>query len=438
MKIKLSDILICGFALFAIFFGAGNLIFPPYLGVISGNQWSTAALAFILSDPMLPVLGVIVTAFLGGQAEDLGKRVSPRFAILIGSIAILLIGPFFSVPRTGATTHEVFVQTFIPSAPQWITSLVFFGLTLYLALNPSRVIDAIGKYLTPGLILILILVFVAALINPPGPMLANQQADLFPMAYREGYQTMDALGASLMTGIVITDLKRRGYTDQKTQLRATIWVGLVAMVLLAIVYASLTYAGATVSSFYTAESDRTHIFVGMINHLLGGWGNFAMGIVVSLACLTTSVGLTSTCGNFFQSISKGKWSYRKIVILTVFVEFVISLLGVNAIINVAVPVLTAIYPVMIILIFLSIFDKWLTFDWTYLGGLVGALAIGLIQAVHLFSKMQGGKFLASLADWTYHLPLNQYGFEWLIPSLLLAGIFTVLQWGLRIDNHASL
>lgn len=435
MKIKRSDIIVCGFALFAIFFGAGNLIFPPYLGVISGDRWATAALAFNLSDPLLPVLGVIVTAFLGGRAEDLGKRVSPGFVIAIGTIAILLIGPFFSVPRTGATTHEVFVQSFIPTAPQWITSVVFFGLTLYLALNSSKVIDAIGKFLTPGLILILILVFVAAVLNPAGPKVATETPDLFAMSFREGYQTMDALGAALMTGIVMTDLKRRGYVDREGRLRASIWVGLVAMVLLAAVYASLTYAGSTVSGFYTADTDRTQILVGMIDKLLGGWGKFAMGIVVSLACLTTSVGLTSTCGNFFHSISKGKWSYRTIVLVTVLVEFVISLLGVNAIINVAVPVLSAIYPVVIILIFLSIFDKWLAWDWTYLGGVVGALAIGLIQAAHLFSKMQGGNFLKDWADWTYRLPLNQYGFEWLLPSLIMAVIFTGLQMIFQIRNQ---
>ena len=119
---KITDIIICGFALFAIFFGAGNLIFPPYLGVISGNNWGIANIAFLLSDPLLPILGVIVTALLGGQATDLGKRVSKHFSIIIGAISIILIGPLFAVPRTGATTHEIFVQSFVPSAPQWITS----------------------------------------------------------------------------------------------------------------------------------------------------------------------------------------------------------------------------------------------------------------------------------------------------------------------------
>ena len=130
--LKKNSYISIGLMLFALFFGAGNLIFPPYLGVISGNNWGIANIAFLLSDPLLPILGVIVTALLGGQATDLGKRVSKHFSIIIGAISIILIGPLFAVPRTGATTHEIFVQSFVPTAPQWITSLIFFGLTYIL------------------------------------------------------------------------------------------------------------------------------------------------------------------------------------------------------------------------------------------------------------------------------------------------------------------
>lgn len=427
MNIKKKDIIICGFALFAIFFGAGNLIFPPYLGVIAGDRWLTATLAFILSDPLLPILGVIVTAFIGGRSQDLGKRVSPGFAKIIGGIAILLIGPFFSVPRTGATTHEIFVQSFFPQAPQVMTSLIFFGLTLYLALNSSKVIDFIGKYLTPSLIIILVAVFIAALVNPPAKMVETPTENLFALSFREGYQTMDALGASLMTGIVINDLKRRGYQKREQQLKASIWIGLVAFILLALVYASLTYAGSTVSAFYHANTPRTTILIQMIEQLLGNWGKLSMGLVVALACLTTSTGLTSTCGQFFEEVSQGKFSYRQIVILTVLIEFIISLLGVDALINIAVPILSAIYPVVIVLIFLSIFDRYIPYDWTYLGAVSGAFTIGLIQAIYMFGQMQDLPLLENLAKWTYQLPLNQYGFEWVLPSLVTALLFTVWQ-----------
>ena len=423
---KIIDIIICGFALFAIFFGAGNLIFPPYLGVISGNNWGIANIAFLLSDPLLPILGVIVTALLGGQATDLGKRVSKHFSIIIGAISIILIGPLFAVPRTGATTHEIFVQSFVPSAPQWITSLIFFGLTLYIAIHSHTVIDAIGKYLTPILLFILLLVFIAAVVQPNAGFQTTTSTGLFSQSFKEGYQTMDALGAALMAGVVISDLTRRGYTEKKEQHQMMFGVGIVSFVLLALVYSSLTYAGATVSTVYDSTIQRPALLIGLIEQLLGSFGKVAMGIAVSFACLTTSVGLITTCGHYFSTLTNGKLEYKKIVIVSVVISFLLSLLGVDALLQLAVPVLSAIYPMVIALIFLSIFDRYIVYNWTYTGAVVGAFFIGGIQAIHLFSQMQGGNFLSELAAWTNTLPLNQFGFEWLVPAIIGSVVFTVI------------
>lgn len=423
---KLTDIMICGFALFAIFFGAGNLIFPPYLGVISGNNWGIANIAFLLSDPLLPILGVIVTALLGGQATDLGKRVSKHFSIIIGAISIILIGPLFAVPRTGATTHEIFVQSFVPTAPQWITSLIFFGLTLYIAIHSHTVIDAIGKYLTPILLIILLLVFIAAVVQPNVGFQTTTSAGLFSQSFKEGYQTMDALGAALMAGVVISDLTRRGYTEKKEQHQMMFGVGIVSFILLALVYSSLTYAGATVSTVYDSTVQRPALLIGLIEQLLGSFGKVAMGIAVSFACLTTSVGLITTCGHYFSTLTNGKLEYKKIVVVSVVISFLLSLLGVDALLQLAVPVLSAIYPMVIALIFLSIFDRYIVYNWTYTGAVVGAFFIGGIQAIHLFSQMQGGNFLSGLADWTNTLPLHQFGFEWLVPAIIGSVVFTVI------------
>ena len=423
---KITDIIICGFALFAIFFGAGNLIFPPYLGVISGNNWGIANIAFLLSDPLLPILGVIVTALLGGQATDLGKRVSKHFSIIIGAISIILIGPLFAVPRTGATTHEIFVQSFVPTAPQWITSLIFFGLTLYIAIHSHTVIDAIGKYLTPILLVILLLVFIAAVVQPNAGFQTTTSAGLFSQSFKEGYQTMDALGAALMAGVVISDLTRRGYTEKKEQHQMMFGVGIVSFILLALVYSSLTYAGATVSTVYDSTVQRPALLISLIEQLLGSFGKVAMGIAVSFACLTTSVGLITTCGHYFSTLTNGKLEYKKIVIVSVVLSFLLSLLGVDALLQLAVPVLSAIYPMVIALIFLSIFDRYIVYNWTYTGAVVGAFIIGGIQAIHLFSQMQGGNFLSGLADWTNTLPLHQFGFEWLVPAIIGSVVFTVI------------
>lgn len=437
MTIKKQDIIVCGFALFAIFFGAGNLIFPPYLGVIAGDSWLTAALAFILSDPFFPILGVLVTISLGGRADDLGWRIHPNFAKTLSAIAILLIGPLFSVPRTGATTHEILVASFFPESPQWITSLIFFAITAYIAINPSKVVDAIGKYLTPALLLILAVVSIAAIVNPPTAPVASQVDHIFSLSFKEGYQTMDALGAPLMAGIVVTDLTRRGYTKREDQVKAGRWVGLLAFVLLALVYGALTFAGAHVSAYFGPDHDRTLILIEMVDMLLGSSGRLAMGICVALACLTTAVGLTSVFASYFYGLVNKRISYASLVIIAAVVEFVISLFGVNQIINIAVPVLSAIYPIIMTLILFSIFDKKIRYRETYIGAVIGAGLIGFIQAINLFGQMTNLSLLTHIAAFTYQLPFNQVAFEWLLPSLLLAAVFTLYAYWKKPEQGIS-
>lgn len=422
MEIKRKDIIVCGFALFAIFFGAGNMIFPPYLGVEAGDRWFTAAIGFLLSDPVLPVLGVIVTARLGGRAIDLGKRVGWKFSAVISAICILIIGPFFAVPRTGATTHEMFIAPNLPSVPPLVTSVVFFGLTLYLVLNPGKVLDYIGQFLTPGLLIILAVITAVAIANPPAAAIATDTPELFKMSFKEGYQTMDALGASLMSGIVLTDLIRRGYTDDKSQVKASIQIGIIAFICLALVYGSLVYVGSTVSSMFTPDMDRTAILLGTVETLLGGVGKFLLGLGVALACLTTSTGLTSTCGNFFEDVTDGKLQYKHIVVVADVIAFAISLIGVEGIIKIAVPVLTAVFPIVIFLILASIFDFQIKYNGVFIGGVLGAGAIGVIEAINLFSQMNGGNALGSLVEKINTLPLANFAFEWIVPAIICAVI----------------
>lgn len=426
-NIKKKDIITCGFALFAIFFGAGNLIFPPYLGVLSGGRWLQSAIGFLMTDPVIPVIGVLVTMKLGGRADDLGKRVSPKFAKLIGMIAILLIGPLFAVPRTGASTHEIFTQPLFGSnIPIIVTAIIFFGLTWWIAINPSKVIDYVGNILTPVLLVILAVIVVKSIVAPPGQPITTDATGLFSLGFKEGYQTMDALGAALMAGIVSTDLIRRGYTDEKTKLKAGVGVGLVALILLALVYGGLTYAGATVGQFYNATTPRTELLIGMTSLLMGDIGRVALGVAVALACLTTSTGLISTCGNYFSTITEGKLSYKKVVTVATLISLVISLLGVDSIITIAVPVLTIIYPVVMVLIILSIFDKKIKYNWTYTGGVVGAFVVSLLEGLGLFGQMAGISGLAGLGKVVSVLPLAQDGFGWIVPAIFGSILFTLI------------
>ena len=426
MKKKLLDTIIIGFALFAIFFGAGNLIFPPYLGVTAGENWGIATLAFLISDPLLSIIAVMVVAALGGSALNVGRRVHPLFASALAAICVLLIGPIFAVPRTGASTHEIFVQSYFPSAPQWITSLVFFGIVLWITYKENSVMDAIGKYLTPILLVILFCIFVAAIIQPDATFSQTDGTGLFAQGFKEGYQTMDVLGAPLLAGVVMKDITRRGYLNKKDQFRMMFGVGIVAFILLALVYSTLAYSGASMSTVIDTTAQRAAMLTTIVKNLLGSWGQLAMGLAVCFACLTTAIGLTTTCGQYFEEVSKGKISYKKTILVTVAVEFIISLVGVDSLINLAVPVLTFIFPIMIALILFSAFDQYIPYDWTYLGAVVGAGIVGLVQGINTLSQLLGGKLLGDAVKLIGTFPLATYGLEWIVPTFVGALIFTIL------------
>ena len=426
MKKKLLDTIIIGFALFAIFFGAGNLIFPPYLGVTAGENWGIATFAFLISDPLLSIIAVMVVAALGGSALNVGRRVHPLFASALAAICVLLIGPIFAVPRTGASTHEIFVQSYVPEAPQWITSLVFFGIVLWITYQENSVMDAIGKYLTPILLIILFLIFVGAVLQPNASFAATDRTGLFAQGFKEGYQTMDVLGAPLLAGVVMKDITRRGYLNKKDQFRMMFGVGIVAFILLALVYSTLAYSGASMSTVIDSTAQRAAMLTTIVKNLLGSWGQLAMGLAVCFACLTTAIGLTTTCGQYFEEVSKGKISYKKTILVTVAVEFIISLVGVDSLINLAVPVLTFIFPIMIALILFSAFDKYVPYDWTYLGAVIGAGIVGLVQGINTLSQLLGGTLLEDAVTWIGTFPLATYGLEWIVPTFAGALTFTIL------------
>ena len=418
MNKKFKDVIIVGFALFAIFFGAGNLIFPPYLGVLSGSEYKKAMFGFLLTDPVLPILGVIVTAKLGGRADDLGKRVGPTFSKILGTVTILTIGPLFAIPRTAATTHEVFVSKVFQGAPHWITAIIFFTLTAIFVFNESGVIDKIGKYLTPGLVIILFVIIIKCIISPIGAMNPPETDGVFLKGFAEGYQTMDALGAALMAGIVVSDLLRRGYENDAERYKVVKKVGLVAFLLLAIIYGGLIYVGSTASKLYTMENTRVDILLGTVQNVLGPTGKVIIGIAVSLACLTTSVGLSATSGNFFSEITNEKLGYKLVVIITVIASGLFSLAGVEGLIKAAVPILSIVYPIIIVLILLGLIDEHIKYDMTYKGAVLATFIISLMET--LYSTFH---ILEKPVKTIKLLPFGSVGFEWIIPAAIMAIIF---------------
>ena len=415
MTSRKKDILISGLALFAIFFGAGNLIFPPYLGVITGDGWLATMVGFLLADPVIPIVTVIVTAAAGGRAVDIGKRVGDRFSKILTLAAIICIGPAFAIPRTAATTYEVGFQSFFPNLPIWFVTSIFFAITLALAFRESNVVNIIGKYITPALLIFLFILIVKAIVSPIGkPVDVPIDEGYFVKGFYEGYQTLDAFASPLFTGIVVADLLRKGYgkASKKDRLSFIIYVGIVASIFLGLVYGGLTYLGASASSLFTKSDSRVEILVSLVYMLLGNFGKFALSVSVTLACLTTAIGLTSSAGNFIEELSHGKIKYTYTVVVVTIISFLLSALGVDAIVNLAVPVLTIGYPIIIALVFYMIFDKKVPYNMAYILMVAGVMIVAIIET---FGKKWG---LTGALDLIKSLPLAQFGFTWFIPSLI--------------------
>lgn len=422
MNRKMTDLIVVGFALFSMFLGAGNLIFPPYLGLHAGETWLPALIGFLLTGVGLPLMTVYATLRSGGTIMTLARYVGRPFGRLLGLIVVLSIGPMFAIPRTAATTYEVGIATIVPSIPIEVSSIVFFVIVWALTINRSKVVDRLGKYLTPFLLLTLFAIVVAAVINPIGtPGAAAEPAYNFAGGFTEGYQTMDALAASMFAGVALSNIVARGYNNREEQLSMSIRCGVIAAVLLGLVYCGLTYGGAGATGAFPADIDRSALLIGMTSGLLGSIGAYCLSIAVILACLTTAIGLTVTTGEYFNELSGGKLSYKLVVTLTVIAALLISVLGVTTIINLAVPFLNMVYPVLMALVICNCLDRFIPNKSAYIGALIGAFLISFIDGLSAVGSLGiSAGWIDSLLEFKANLPLASFGLSWVIPAVVLA------------------
>ncbi|MTI65295.1 MAG: branched-chain amino acid transport system II carrier protein [Firmicutes bacterium] len=408
-----KDFIVIGFALFAMFFGAGNLIFPPSIGITAGDSWGASMIGFFLTGIGMPLLGILAVAISGGSIHSLVGKVGPRFGKIFGSLVIILIGPLVAIPRTGATAFEMGLNPNFPGINPIIGSVLFFSISLFLVIKPTGIVDRIGKILTPILLVMLSVTILKGILSPMGIPIDTGVTRSFSGGFTQGYQTMDLLGAIVFGSIVINSIKEKGYTKEKEQFKITAKAGLIAAFGLCIVYGGLLYLGATSSSVLPTDIEKTSLIVTIASSLLGNLGKVILGICVYCACLTTSVGLTATVGDYFSKLTDGKLSYRSIVIVTTLLSALISNIGVEKIVRFAGPVLTVIYPVAIVLVIINVFDNLIENKKVYLGAVLGTLGVSLIDGMSSVGvdTSFAGEFIKSL-------PLSSYGFAWLLPAIL--------------------
>ena len=417
---KTKDVLLTGFALFAMLFGAGNLIFPPMLGYETNSSWIPTMLAFTITGVGFPFLGILSVSIVGNGIKDFANRVSPMFSTIFAIISILAIGPMLAIPRTGATAYEI---TFLHNGMnntiyKYIYLICYFGIVILFSLKANKVIERVGKILTPILLLLLFLIIVKGIFFSG----LSIKPDIYPHAFKrgflEGYQTMDTIASIAYAGIILKAIKNGRNLTQKQEFAFLIKAGLVAILSLAFIYGGFALVGAKMHSVLVTN-DKIELLVKTTSYLLGGYGNLILAICVAGACLTTAIGLVATVGEFFSSITSFK--YEKIVVFTVILSFLLSILGVENIIRISVPILVFIYPVMISLIILNLFGKYIKNDYIYKGVVLFTGIIGLIES--LASIGITNTYTNSVLE---ILPFSDYGLTWLFPGLIGYILFSLI------------
>ncbi|WP_027624307.1 branched-chain amino acid transport system II carrier protein [Clostridium lundense] len=423
MKKTTKDFFVIGLALFAMFFGAGNLIFPPYLGKLTGSQFFLATLGFVVTGVGLPFLGILACTKTNGNFEDMAGRISKRFAVLCSIAIFLAIGPMLAIPRTAATTYEITIQPVFPWMSSLVSMILYFVLNLCFVLKPSKVIDNIGKFLTPALLITLSIIIIKGIVSPIGTIGDTGAVSVFSSSLIEGYQTMDALAGLMFASVITSSVLQKGY-EGKDAISITIKSGLVAILGLALIYGGLMYLGAQTSNTLPNDISKTALLLEISSRTLGQYGGAVIGIAMGLACFTTSVGLITAGSSFFENVSNGKLPYKINAIVISVVSIIIGNFGVDKIVKISVPVLCILYPVSITLVGMTLFKVLSRNDSVFKVTVYTSLIFSIIET--LPSMGINSAILKSIIAF---IPLSNMGFAWLTPTAIALIISLIITKG---------
>lgn len=437
MKLGTKKMILITFMLFSLFFGAGNLIFPTFLGQSAGGNTWIAMLGFIITAVVLPVLGVIVVSKFGGL-DILGKRVNKYFGIGFAVLIYLAIGPGLGIPRAASVPFEMTVAPYLTDSSNntwWMLlySFIFFLVALWLCLKPSKLVQRIGRYLTPSLLFLLVFLFISFLINGDKVVASpneTYQNNAFLVGFTEGYNTMDAIAALNFGLVIATTLNSFGVTDKKKELNYSLKAGLFAGIILAIIYLMLAYMGMKSSGVYSSQNGAQTLRL-IVHQLYGDFGAILIAAIFTLACLTTCIGLINSISQYFSKLFP-KINYTKWVIIITVVSFIICNLGLNTILNVSIPILNAIYPVSIVLIILGLSDNfWENNKIIYPLTIAG---VGIISIIYALEQVNFKlSFLSNFLN--SYLPLYSLGYGWVLIFVALFIISILIDLTIKMINR---
>ncbi|AWC31575.1 MULTISPECIES: branched-chain amino acid transport system II carrier protein BrnQ1 [Bacillus cereus group] len=419
-----KEILLISLMLFSMFFGAGNLIFPPFLGYEAGEYVWISLIGFIISATGLPILGVVAVA-KAGSFQALGERVHRSFAIVFPCLVYVFIGPGLGIPRAGSLAFEMGFGSFFPEPGKLVLlvyTVVFFSIVYWLSLSPSRLMDLFGKVLTPLLLCMIALIFIKSMITPVGALeapLGNYgQAPMF-QGFLDGYLTMDAL-AALIFGIVVANaVQEKGIKSDKSLAKYMSIAGVGAGLLLSIIYIILGYVGS-ISGSLGQFDNGAKVLAGVMTLLFGQSGVVLLGIIFTIACLCVSVGLVTSCSQFFTSVFP-KIPYKVWGFILSFISMFLANLGLTEILKVSVPILGFIYPVALMLIILGLFHKKIS-RYAY----IYPITIGSVALFSAIDIVNRNVFMDRWTPLLKHIPFYTEGVGWLVPATVSACLGIVI------------
>lgn len=421
--LKSRDIIALGFMTFALFVGAGNIIFPPMVGLQAGANVWTAAPGFLITAVGLPVLTIVALAKVGGGVDSLSIPIGKVAGVLLATVCYLAVGPLFATPRTATVSFEVGIAPLTGNGPMplLIYSLVYFALVIVVSLYPGKLLDTVGNFLAPLKIVALVILAVAAVIWPAGSISHMTDAyahAAFSNGFVNGYLTMDTLGAMVFGIVIVNAARSRGVTEARLLTRYTIWAGLMAGVGLTLLYLALFRLGSDSGSLVEQSANGAAILHAYVQHTFGGAGSMLLATLIFLACLVTAVGLTCACAEFFAQYLP--LSYRLLVFILGGFSMAVSNLGLSHLIQISIPVLTAIYPPCIVLVVLSFSRSW----WNNSSRIIApAMFISLLFGI--LDGIKASAFAEMLPAWTQRLPLAEQGLAWLMPTAVMAALSVV-------------
>lgn len=425
--------LFIGLAFFATYFGAGNLVFPPMIGIQNGTGYPAGLVGLAISGIFLPLFSLFAIAKAGESVKSITDHAFKNLDKVLLTVSMLLCVAV-SIPRTAAVAVELGLQGAWSKAPYFVSVVIYFLIAFLFARSKSGALDKVGKFLTPVMVIILVALVVIGIFNPLGTPQASSVGNNFTFAFLQGYQTGDVVVSFLMAAVFMEQIHSHGYQPGKETRRTTLKACVIAFACLFVIYGGLLYLGATAGSKYSADMGNAALLVAIIKDVGGNFAMIAFGIAVVLACLTTAIGQLTAIADFFEELTGGKVKYMIFLCANVVLSLLIASVGLDTIISVALPLFGLIYPLCIVLALLGFFKKYVPNDGAYKGSVAFVVIYSVLDTILAY-----GANLPLLSAALNILPLYSTGFGWVAPAVVgfVVGVIIYRVKSLKGTNAAT-